>query len=310
MRSELQDRFSNLRIWNQRGQRAPYKPLALISAIAGCLKGEPRMTPFISFDERLHDLVRLFGPHRAVSLRNVEYPFCFLQNDGVWELDRPHLVDTGSNGRLPTRESLLRNNIHGGLLEMDYSLMKDNPGLAWNIAHALIDAHFAPSLHEDILRAAGFYDAATEISLLSDGDDYGLARYRKRHSAFRNEVMDAYRSRCAVCEFAVRVANSPPIAIESVHIRWHAAAGPASVQNGIALCASHHSLFDYGAFTLLDNLNVFVSSQATGSGVTDSLRRYHGESIRVVPDRVRRPSPQFLAWHREEVFRTPADISQ
>lgn len=46
---DLQDRFSNLRVWNQRGRRAPYKPLALISAIAGCcLKDEPRMMPFIT----------------------------------------------------------------------------------------------------------------------------------------------------------------------------------------------------------------------------------------------------------------------
>lgn len=299
---DLQERFSNLRIWSQRGQRAPYKPLALISAIAGCLKAELRMMPFISVEERLRDMVRLFGPHRAVISRNGQYPFYFLQNDGVWELDRPHLVDLGSNGRHPTRESLLQNNIHGGLLATDYYLLKENPEVALNIAHALIDAHFAPSLHEDILSTAGFYDAATEISILSDVTDYGMARYRKRHSAFRSEVMDAYHSRCAVCEFAVRVADSPPIAIEAAHIRWHAADGPASVQNGIALCALHHSLFDYGAFTLLDNLIVFVSSQAIGSGVTNSLRQYHGESIRVIPDRVRRPSPHFWRGTGKKCF--------
>ena len=166
---DLQERFSNLRIWSQRGQRAPYKPLALISAIASCLKAEPRMMPFISVDERLRDMVRLFGPHRAVVSRNGQYPFYFLQNDGVWELDRPHLVDLGSNGRHPTRESLLQNNIHGGLLATDYSLMKEEPEVALNIAYALVDAHFAPSLHEDILSAAGFYDPATEISILSEG---------------------------------------------------------------------------------------------------------------------------------------------
>ncbi len=300
-------RFSQLRIWHTRDQRAPHKPLLVIWAIGRCLKGEPRLAPFTLVDSELARLLRRFGPHRGTI--NTQPPFWRLQNDNVWEIDRPRLVRLTPSGN-PHRTDLLENNIHGGLIESDYDRLRNNPNLALNIIDALLVAHFPDSLHGDILRATGLDEQDDSPQTSDSGNNYATRRYLRRDSAFREMMLDAYGHQCAVCEFAVRIDDSP-VAIEAAHIRWHSAAGPSEVRNGLALCSLHHNLFDYGAFTLLPDLKVFVSGAASGQGLQDALGKYHGAYLHILPnDTQLRPASEFLSWHINEVFRTPDEVPQ
>ena len=105
-----------------------------------------------------------------------------------------------------------------------------------------------------------------------------------------------------------RVANAPPaLAIDAAHIQWHQARGALNtVNNGLALCALHHRLFDDGVFTLslVPNLIVEVAPSATGWGFNESLGCFHGQSPRILPPDGVRPDHRFLLWHRKEVFRS------
>ena len=96
------------------------------------------------------------------------------------------------------------------------------------------------------------------------------------------------------------------IALEAAHIRWHAYSGPSEVRNGLALCVLHHKLFDLGAFTVATGPHrVLVSDYVTGHGKEVSIGQYGGERLYVpagLADSLK-PAPEFLSWHRSEVFR-------
>ena len=56
-----------------------------------------------------------------------------------------------------------------------------------------------------------------------------------------------------------------PVALEAAHIKWRQAGGPDLEVNGLALCSLHHKLFDRGAFTLSNDLEILVSDDAHGT---------------------------------------------
>ena len=249
---EILTKFRNLRVWTRHGTRAPYKPMLAIWAIGRCLNGQPRFTSFDAAHLELTRLIRLFGPHR----RRVPtaYPFWRMQHDGVWEINRPSEVRLDSSGNALV-SSLRELATVGGLTETIYKSLQEDRNLALRVVMSLLDSHFPDSLHDDILRAAGFHDA-----LVVDNDQIveSVVRYRRRDAAFRANVLDAYHGRCAVCELSLKL-REETIALEAAHIRWHAYSGPSEVRNGLALCVLHHKLFDLGAFTVAQDLNVLVS---------------------------------------------------
>ena len=299
-------KFLNVRIgYSSKGRRAPHKPLLLIWTINRCLSGESRLAPFRLVKVELERLMELFGPHSGK--RNVHVPFWRLRTDGIWELDRPHLVKQHANGG-PQRSSLLANNIHGGLREDYYDRLSADPALAFEIVMSLLDEHFPETLHQDILEAVGMTN--TLGGLGSEPDRYGLVKLRQGQAAFRESVLDAYEHCCAVCGLAIRV-HGALVAIEAAHIRWHTSKGPAEVRNGLALCALHHKFFDYGAFTVLSDFKVYISSATEGRGVDEALRDHHGRLLFRIPDHAdERPGEGYLEWHHKEVFKTPRELSR
>ena len=305
----LARRFLALRTWSGNGLRAPHKPLLALWAIGRCLDGQPRLASFDEVDAALTRLLRSFGPHRKAV--HTEFPFWRLHNDGIWELDRSAPVTLTSKGD-PHRTSLKEHGVRGGLLKADYRALRDDPDLARSVAAALIDAHFPDTYRDDLLEAVGI-DRGPGLAELEGRDpelgdvrgEYEIGRRRKRHPGFRPAVLEVYGRQCAVCAFGVRVAGRPA-ALEAAHIHWLKDAGPWDVRNGLALCVLHHRLFDRGAFALNGELEIQVSDRVEGPGLDESLGRFHGRPLSVLPRRDRHlPRPDFVAWHFREVFQQP-----
>ena len=117
-----------------------------------------------------------------------------------------------------------------------------------------------------------------------------------------NNIIVGFRKQCAVCGFNVRVGNSL-VALEAAHIRWHQAGGPDSEENGMALCALHHKLFDRGAFTLTDEMKINVSDRANATqGFDEWLMAYHGKVLLKSQRPSYYPDSEHVAWHIREVF--------
>ena len=268
-------------------------------------------------------LLREFGPSRKVV--HTSFPFWRLRGDGVWTLEGAEQVTVTKSGDAH-EGALRRHNVHGGFPQAIYDGLHDDPGLARQVALALLERHFPPTLHHRILRTVGI------------DPDYVQSRRRRRDSGFRNRVLEAYFYRCAVCRFAVRLGDKP-VAIDAAHIRWHQAHGPATIPNGIALCALHHELFDAGTFTFSSERPqtsvltysrprrastpvqrvaddgpaadgrtrpiVVVAPALTGEGLDEALGRYDRMPAHLPSDPDLWPSPVYLKWHARQVFKSP-----
>jgi putative restriction endonuclease len=115
-------------------------------------------------------------------------------------------------------------------------------------------------------------------------------------------VLGAYGYQCAVCGFDLRISDLT-VGLEAAHIQWHQAHGPSEVTNGLALCAVHHKLFDFGAFVVEASGELLVSEHVSGGALEPALLRFHQRPI-ARPVRVEHaPAPQYLTWHRSEVFK-------
>ena len=122
-------------------------------------------------------------------------------------------------------------------------------------------------------------------------------------------MLRAYHRRCAMCGFNVRVEDQL-LGLEAAHIMWHAAGGPDCVPNGLALCLLHHRALDLGAIGLErrgDETELLVSCEVNGqSAAVAQLLDCRGLPLARAQSPSLAPNPEFVRWHRREVFRGPA----
>ncbi len=290
-KSKILQLFEQLTVWKRGGERAPHKPLLVLYALGRCLQDADRLTSFSVIDPDLRELLIEFGPQRRSY--HTEYPFWRLQNDGIWELTNTENVQARKSNTDANKSDLVRYDVHGGFTKEVYRLLNGDKPLVVELARSLLDANFPQSVHEDILQAVG-------IDLEESGRDRNA-----RDPDFRERVLRAYEFRCAVCNFDIRLGRSY-LALEAAHIKWHQAGGPDIEKNGLALCAIHHKMFDLGAFTLTESLDLVVSERAHGNTGFDLwLMAFHGRPIRGPIRNDYFPDRGFTRWHREEVFKNP-----
>ena len=118
-----------------------------------------------------------------------------------------------------------------------------------------------------------------------------------RDAAFRTAVVSAYDERCAVTR--LRIINGGGRAeVEAAHIWPVADGGPDVVQNGLALSATCHWLFDRHLISLTDKYGLLVSHNR----VPAELRRLfepQRERTHLPVDRLHWPNREYMARHRE-----------
>jgi putative restriction endonuclease len=121
-----------------------------------------------------------------------------------------------------------------------------------------------------------------------------------RDAVFAGSVKNAYRDTCAMT--GVKIINGGGRSeVQAAHIRPVAAAGPDSIRNGIALCATLHWMFDRGLVSVGDDHSLLL---APGK-IPGAIVRLVNPDRRLMqvdrPDQM--PHPQFLRWHREHVYK-------
>lgn len=293
-RQRLLQHIEELRVHEKHGNRAPHKPLLLLLALAELQHGNLAI-PFAQVEERLGKLLHEFGKPTKSGAQDPALPFWHLRNDALWDVAADGEITLGANGKRPTRKVLRELHARGQLRPEVAQALQREPALVSDVAHRLLDEHFAPSQHQDILDAVG----------LSIGADLVISLRKKRDPMFRVKVLTAYQRRCAVCGFGMRLGDES-VALEAAHIRWHNHHGPDVEANGLALCALHHKVFDRGAFTLDPQRRVLVSEHALGDGLDWSLLQHHGKVIAPPLRQEHQPAAEHLAWHFAEVFRQAA----
>jgi putative restriction endonuclease len=227
-RDVLLARFDGIRQFARGGRRAPHKPLLLLYALARLKHDRQAEIRFNATEAIVNPLLRSYGPWGSGA--HVSYPYGRLVNDGLWHLpDRAQLLDANGN----VREGVARErDVPAGFTPDVLAAFEREPELIDVVALHLLERHFAPGLHEEILEAVGL-ELGTAVAS------------RRRDMAFRAAVLEAYLAECCVCGFSLRLVDGL-IGVDAAHIRWHAHGAPDEVPNGLALCALHHRLFDHG----------------------------------------------------------------
>lgn len=292
--------FATLSTWKRGDRRAPHKPLLVLLALGEWQRGNHGPLEFAAVESRLRDLLGEFGPPGA---GGPEDPFWRLRRDGVWELGgTAGLPDPGMAS--PPGLAALRGGVTGRFTAPLRAALARSPALVGRIARTVLEAHFPPTLHLDILAAVGLDVAAAEAA---GPTTETRTAGRSRDPRFRDGVLRAYGECCAVCGVGMRFARTAiVIGVEAAHIMWFQAGGPDDVSNGLALCALHHKAFDLGAFTLDSDGRILISADVCGVGVEDAIGRYHNRPIRPRAGDGGMPTDRYLKWHRDQVFRGDA----
>ena len=160
----------------------------------------------------------------------------------------------------------------------------------------ILSPAFSPA-DRDVLGTPGFADepATFERPVVER-----LVARPVRDAAFAAAVKGAYDDTCAVT--GLRLINGGGRAeVQAAHIRAVASQGPDSPRNGVALSSTVHWMFDRGLISATDDHRLLVAEQH----VPESARRFFLPSGRLQVPRRRdlQPHPQFLDWHRRNVFK-------
>jgi len=121
-----------------------------------------------------------------------------------------------------------------------------------------------------------------------------------RDRVFSRQVQAAYTQTCAVTGFRI-INGGGRSEAQAAHIQPVAANGPDSVRNGIALSGTIHWMFDRGLISFDDDLRVLKAKGAIPEGIE---RLFLPSGMLCAPEEEHlRPHPQFLRYHRENIFK-------
>lgn len=289
------DAVSNLNVWHQRGVRAVHKPLLVLMLIARASRGLDARTTFRETAGPLQDHLREFGPKRKTY--HPEFPFWHLQSDGIWVVEAADELPLRMGGKAPTKGTLIEHDAAGAVPEPLWSQLVDDPKLREELIRTILDEFWPDTYHASIRESLGLPQAEIVIR-------------RKRDPRFREDVVRAYESKCAVCGYGGRLGNDL-LGIDAAHIKWHCENGPDETRNGLALCALHHVALDRGAIGISEDYLVLVSQEVSGGEEASRLLVAHSLKPLARPQAEEYlPEPEFTNWHRTQVFRGPARQSQ
>jgi putative restriction endonuclease len=283
------ERFDDLNTWTSGTREAVHQPLLILYALGRWSQGDHGDILYEDVSKKVGKLLKEFGP--SAKTRHPEYPFFHMRRD-VWAFHAPPSLGYGKTGE-PLITDMKALNVRAGFTDEVKDAFRNNPKLVTEIASRVLERYFPESLHEDILDEVG-------LSL-----DTKSSETPKRDPGFRDRVLIAYGYQCAVCGFDLKL-GTISIAIEAAHIKWHQACGPDVECNGLALCSTHHKLFDYGAFTVRRDGTILVSELVNGVVALEQvLKCFHGKPIRSAVNPAYVPATEHLDWHRKQVFKEP-----
>jgi len=290
---EWLQQVASIKQWSRDGIRAPHKPLLLLYSIGRLYRFGTSAVTFREAEEPLRRLILTYGPPGAGG--TPQYPFRHLETDGLWKVTITGGSDSGE------RPAGLRVTA-SGRLSPDFELALADPTLRAAVVQHLLDRHFPPSLHDDLLTDVGLEPG--DLTLHWEAPPAPRAR---RDPLFRERVLRAYEHQCAFCGYDGRLAQAS-VGLDAAHIRWHGFEGPDTIDNGVGLCTLHHKLFDQGALGIQLDHTVLVSRDFVGRGPPAEELVIGLVGRRLLGPQRGEPAParEHLEWHLKQVFREPA----
>ncbi|HEV2126203.1 MAG TPA: HNH endonuclease, partial [Chloroflexota bacterium] len=119
-----------------------------------------------------------------------------------------------------------------------------------------------------------------------------IVRHRLHQARFRQAVIRAYQTSCAVC----RLRRGE--LVDAAHIISDAEGGRPEVPNGLALCKLHHAAFDRHILGVRPDLRIVLHQdlldEHDGPMLVHGLQEFHGARLTVPGRPVLQPSTECL----------------
>lgn len=139
-------------------------------------------------------------------------------------------------------------------------------------------SNFPETIAPDVLEAAGLDPQSVLGS--PDAGPADLGRAWRRSPGWRTAVLQAWDRQCAFCGYDGQLSGATA-ALDAAHVRWFSFDGPDVLDNGLALCALHHKLFDLGVLGFDGGMRVQVSAAFTARTAAGRALTKGGEFPRV-----------------------------
>ena len=253
------------------------------------------MIAFRDIDAHLCALVRKITVMRPQQ-KDALTPFWQMQNEpSVWELVnylKLRRVHQKSNDTRPGYLNALNSDMKGGLTQPIFSRVINDKVFLLNMVFAILGKYFPKYQHIELLEAIGIPDGNAVVDL-------------PNREKINDEVLQAYRNRCSVCDFSNSTYYTT-ICLEVAHIKWESAGGPDTSDNRMVFCSLHRNLFDFGAFTLSGDHLIKVSDKfkpPTDAGDSHLLSDYSEKQALIPSIPEMQPALPYLSWHRHNVFK-------
>ncbi|OWU86091.1 hypothetical protein ATO6_04315 [Oceanicola sp. 22II-s10i] len=170
---------------------------------------------------------------------------------------------------------------------------------------AIVDAGLAAIAGPDAMPRTdrpGLEEAQTDYSVapLSGDRRRILASRSYRDQSFERKAKAAYGGRCAISGLSLRNGGGRP-EVQAAHIRPVKNNGPDTINNGIALSGTLHWMFDRGLISVAEDMTILVSHNKVDP---ETARRliHPGQKLMAPPNLRHHPHPDYLRFHREQVF--------
>ena len=287
------DKVRSIRRFSRRDEdaRAPYKPLLLLWLIGRLAEGQPAA---VSFKEAELDLKLLMHRYRLGRRVRVAYPFVYLgQNQELWSVRDSNRDDISRMPQSIKESPVFLRDEAVGTLSLEFESALHDPQVRSAVVNALLHMEFPETLHGEIL------------------DDVGLGHLvapapSRRDPGFKSTVLLAYENRCSFCGFSGSLRDAL-VGVDAAHVKMRSHSGPDRIDNGLALCALHHRLFDRGALGLDDELRILVSQHLMTREEESPvpIKDLVGEPMRLPQPGYDAPAVAFVRWHHTNFFVGP-----
>lgn len=284
MKKEILSSIQNLNVnkdsttWDSRTlQCAPHKPLLLLSIIDGIEIGWINQ-PQIKLTQDLIETFFRYWNNVMGENKNttIALPYFHMKSEPFWKLHYHKGMTPYTNS--PSLGGLIKRVAYAKIDEYLFSLMKNEKK---KIIRVILNTYFEEDLHKELLDLhhfnIGAYSYAQQLELLAaepfekyhtdiKGSEYYTSqKVQKRKYGFGLKIRDNYDHQCAICRARVKTPNGRSL-VEAAHIIPWSESKNDDPRNGLALCKTHHWMFDNHLLSIHPNYSIKVSTWLKNEG--------------------------------------------
>ena len=305
-------KFSHLKTAKVKGDRAPHKPILLLSVIQN-IETNDITTNHIYITPTLvatfKDLWSVLVDNPTFTA-NFSLPFYHLKSEGFWHLH----THPGKEILLTSSHSIksfanLQDAVWYASFDEELFSFLINSTTREALKQTLLKTYFKDGNNNNLLTESPILYTIQQQILneapalyqkqiaVADEEDIFI-----RNGVFKKTIPTIYNHTCCISGMQIISTHNIQM-IDACHIVPFSISHDDTITNGISLCPNMHRAFDRGLLSLTDEYTVLISQTFVETSTTYSIRQYEGKQIRLPSEERYLPHRGNLAWHRSHIFK-------